>query len=213
MRKREEKKEEEESDFFSFEKKYLKKMFLCLSGLSGVGKTTVGKRLAIEIPRMIFLDQDSYFVDKKPTVTLSNGESVSNYDCLEAIRWGKLNEDVKSLMKDGWNVLLVGFALWEEKLEIKPDFHFLLTDINVDKIDSQLLIKRCTEVRLLSKKLKNKERDQLMVKEVVVPFYLLTLQHLGKFIPIRTSYFDGEGKLVKYCIEDIISTMLEYLKV
>jgi hypothetical protein len=183
-------------------------MLICLSGISGVGKTTIGKIVTSKIPRTIFVDQDSYFIQKKPVIKLSNGEIVSNYDCLEAIDWEKLNKDLHSLMKEKWNVLLVGFALWEEKLEMKPNFHFLLSDFDLDSLNSSKLEERCIQSRSLSKNFKNKERDQLMVREVLVPFYLLSLKKLGDFIVIRTSFLNDDGKLVKYNIEDIVSSLL-----
>lgn len=160
-----------------------------ISGLSATGKTTIGRRiendfLIDEVKRIEFIDQDWYYKDNKPKVLLSSGEHVSNWDCVEAIYWGTLNADVKYKLKSR-DVLLVGFALWENMLEFPIERHVHLTysdpcsTIKDGLCPSKKDIQKCIDGRMISKKLKTLEKqqkDKLMVEEIVFPFYLETLK-------------------------------------
>lgn len=151
-----------------------------ISGLSATGKTTIGRRiendfLIDEVKHIEFIDQDWYYKDNKPKVLLSSGENVSNWDCVEAIYWGTLNADIKYKLKSR-DVLLVGFALWESLMEFPIERHVHLT---YSQSHCKKDIQKCIDGRIRSKKLKTlekREKDRLMVEEIVFPFYLETLK-------------------------------------
>jgi uridine kinase len=58
-----------------------------ISGISGSGKTTLGRILSekLSAENILFVDQDVYYLEQKPKITLSNGSVVSNWDSLESI--------------------------------------------------------------------------------------------------------------------------------
>jgi adenylate kinase family enzyme len=99
---------------------------ICISGISGSGKTTLGKLFVDKHNDYILIDQDSFFLKNKPKIMLSNGNIVSNWDCIDCIDWDLLNETVIETSKKN-KVLLTGFALWNNKLKFKVKRHIHLT--------------------------------------------------------------------------------------
>lgn len=134
-----------------------------ISGISGSGKTTLGKQLVTIFPEMKHIDQDQYYLKKKPQVTLSDGKKAFNWDCLEALDPAFKEIIRKELTKSP--VLLTGFALCREVLPVVPKVHIHLVTANNPK-DLEL---RCRESR--KKKVFNPNRDALVVRELVIPFY------------------------------------------
>ncbi|CAK7994910.1 Hypothetical protein POVR1_LOCUS428 [uncultured virus] len=136
---------------------------ILISGLSGSGKTTVGKLLE----GWTFIDGDDFFLPHKPKVKLSNGETVSNWDCPEAIDWKELNITVKQKLLEG-NVVFVTFLPMIEKYEFVVDYHVRL-------YMGEGLVEKCLAARIASKNIKSQtriQRDQLVVQEYVIPMYM-----------------------------------------
>jgi len=159
-----------------------------ISGISGSGKTTVGKRLEALIENVILIDQDNFFTRSKPFVKLSSGEPVINYDSELSIRWNDLNDAIR-INLESHNVIVTGFALRKNRIAFIPHYHFLLIrDILVNgKHNTKTLEKFCYEDRQLSKRFNGKESEKLIVPELLVPFYFETLTLLpGKVIIINT---------------------------
>lgn len=139
-----------------------------LSGLSGSGKTTLGKYFADSHENWKFIDGDWFFLRVKPKILLSNGESVSNWDNPEAIDWDKLNEQVNIELGTS-NVILGTFMPILDKYTFPIYKH-----IRLNMGESDQLINRCIQARIISKKLNTPEkckRDEMMVKEIVYPVY------------------------------------------
>jgi len=174
-------------------------MLIFISGISGSGKTTVGKALVDhynktnnktnsktnKINNRIFKDQDDFFVDIKPkTLPIFNGKTKSNWDCIEAIDWKSLNQwlfDHKHA-----NVVFVGFCLRGDLINIIPDEHIHLS---LDDNDIETTVNRCANSRIVSKQLNKKQKcdnDEIMVRQVIIPFYLETLKHtkITKYINV-----------------------------
>lgn len=139
----------------------IQQMRVLISGISASGKTTLGKALAERLG-FVFVDGDSFYLKKKPKVLLSNGEIVSNWDCVEAIDWDALNAEIAS--HD--DVIFVFFAPMMEKFLVDIDFHIRLNM-------GETIENKCIEWRSKTKPFSDKERlrDKLMVKEVVIPFW------------------------------------------
>lgn len=133
---------------------------LVLSGLSGSGKTTIGKILE----NWIFVDGDQFFQEKKPKVTLSNGEEVSNWDDHRSIDWHELNIVMKQKLTEG-NVVLATFLPMIEKYDFVVDHHIRLST-------GDNAIEKCIQARLSSKTIKNVARDRRVVEELVYPIFL-----------------------------------------
>jgi len=174
----------------------IKYKIIFISGISGVGKTVLGKRLEETLENAILIDQDMFFIKKKPIIRLSSGEPVINYDSIDSIDWEKLNYHIEINLQEH-NIILVGFALWKDKIKFTPDFHFLLVrDILVDgKHNIETLKKFCYEDRQLSKRFRGKDNELLMITELVIPFYFTTLSKLHPSIIINTYENNSEGRI------------------
>ncbi len=138
-------------------------MFLVITGISGSGKTTIGKELAKYL-NLNFLDLDSFYLIDKPLITLSNGMKVKNWDCLESLDIEAVKLAVKEKALQG--LVFVGFAICDELLPIKPDYHIHLSTGKT----KEEIINKCIDSRKKSKPFKD-NRDELVVKEIVYPFY------------------------------------------
>lgn len=154
-----------------------------ISGISGSGKTTLGKQLIAIFPEMKHIDQDQYYLKKKPQVTLSDGKKAFNWDCLEA-----LDPAFKEIIRKEsvlHPVLLTGFALCREVLPVVPKIHIHLVTTDNPKY----LELYCREAR--KKKVFNPERDALVVRELVIPFYYKMIQ--GSDISHNLSVYSNDG--------------------
>lgn len=167
-----------------------------ISGISGSGKTTIGKEVAMKVGAT-FIDQDWYFVDKKPQVTLSNGMIVSNYDCLEAIDPNFSNDIAQKLKL--YPIVLVGFALSRNMLPVPPIIHIhLVTSDNDNELEM-----RCLQARSQAKTV-NPIKDLLMVKEVVIPFYKYICDNSD--ITHYMNVYSNEG--TRYTITNICESIM-----
>jgi uridine kinase len=136
-----------------------------LSGLSGSGKSTIGKMFA-EKHNYEYVDGDWFFHKVKPQVTLSSGEVVSNWDCPEAVDWEALNDYVNQRLFVR-NVILVTFIPLIERYRFHVSKHITLS-MGEKELDI------CIQARKVSKNMKTEDRirkDELVVKEYVYPFY------------------------------------------
>jgi gluconate kinase len=144
-----------------------------ISGISGTGKTTIGKMVA-KYKNWTFIDQDSFYLQEKPLIMLSLGIKVKNWDCIESIDWHKLNNEVKKTLQLN-NVLLVGFALWSSYISFPVEKHIHL--FYGTGIDNDIIL--CYFNRKESKNLTNDNilKDISIIKELVFPFYFKTLEN------------------------------------
>lgn len=175
-------------------------MLVAISGISGSGKSTLGEALALQLG-WNYLDQDLFFRRDKPLVELSTGEKVKNWDSLKAINCDEMREAIIKFMSAG-SLILTGFALWDELLPVKPKYHFHLS---TGDIPSEI-IKRCISAREKSKGLS--KRDQLMVAEVVYPFYVQTLENSSITDKISVYERDGKRKSVQQLLDILSSKMI-----
>lgn len=186
-------------------------MLMFISGVSTSGKTTIGKELTkqrIEIGEdWIFKDLDDFYFDKKPIIKLSNGKEKENWDCFEAIDYGKLNEWLENQIKKH-NVCLVGFALSKERIKLPCSIHFHLTLLDYDhhSFDEKEIAHLVAQNRQLTKGFKGDKAqdDVLMVKEVLIPFYKKMFEELDVFtVLISVSLPKGGKKPLKDIIRDL----------
>src|SRR4030095_6399690 len=93
-------------------------IFIC--GLSGVGKSYLVDKFIQRHPDFIQVDLDSFYKREKPTVKLSNGETVSNWDDPEAIDWDKFNQHVLERLELA-GIIISGFAPLKDRIKFKVD--------------------------------------------------------------------------------------------
>ena len=192
---------------------------IIISGLSGSGKTTVGKafcqsreanhdiicrqRQICQQYNWTFIDGDWFYLAKKPQVQLSNGEMVSNWDAPESINWEALNQKVKKELNEN-NVLIATFLPIIEKYEFPVYKHIRLSMGN-----KQESINRCIAARIISKKIvtiEKVQRDELIVKELVYPVYERMMQE-----PVNDVVMVHDQENKRKDVNDLVSTITKMI--
>jgi len=99
--------------------KFNKKLIILISGLSGCGKTGIGREISRDF-KLPLINENEYCVkhfDNK--VTLPDGKVITNWDSDDIYNWDKLNADI---MQSG-SCVIVGTAFPDDKLKFNVDFH------------------------------------------------------------------------------------------
>lgn len=161
-----------------------------INGITSTGKTTIGKLLVVQqqLKNSFLIDQDSFYKHNKPLITLTDSENqkftTSNWDCDEAIDFTSLNITIKCKLAQYDYVIVTGFALKSNLITIIPDFSFLLTHSNNSiELTADFIQQNIIETRRQSKGFKGlkADRDEIMVKNVIWPYYLETLTNLYNY--------------------------------
>ena len=152
-----------------------------ITGISGSGKTTLGKILAKEL-NYTYIELDDYYLPNKPKINMP-GTSIhnkKNWDTLEAIDIVTLQ---RMLIATEGNIILSGFALPDKIFPspvgpgLKPDKPTFTICLEAGKTSEEIILKTI-EARKKSKLFTGEEakRDEMMVREIVYPYYLRMLQ-------------------------------------
>ena len=194
-----------------------KSAIIFISGISGVGKSTISKELANKL-NFVHINQDNYYLKDKPIVTLSNGLKVKNWDSVAALDFEKLNNDIYDYLSEGRNILLEGFCLRDDLIKVVPNIHIHLSYIpvppNVNLVDTYTANKDVIIPRIIRSRAQAKpgiKNDEIVVNELVWPFYMNTLENSTIDYVINT--FDNNGhRIDKNVIINSIIDLLEELK-
>lgn len=161
-------------------------MLVVISGISGSGKSTIGEKVAEELG-WSYLDMDTFYLQMKPIVRLSTGETVTNWDTLEAIDVNKLKERLRQLLERN-NVLFTGFAPDPTIFPVRPTVHIHLgTGRNAEEIIERSILSRRRSKGFTGQKA---VKDERMVREIVYPFYEKVMNGFG--------YHDNEKLIYVY---------------
>ncbi len=147
--------------------------FIAISGISGAGKTTVGKELQKRLTAKgyptVHIDQDAYYRKDKPKIMLSTGVVRSNWDSLEALDSDRMNDDIDRLLTGTESFLIVtGFALRDDVLRHRPDLHIHLEIPLEESWKTRILVKGFRDSDL--------KNQTAMFEESVKPFYEETVE-------------------------------------
>jgi adenylate kinase family enzyme len=171
-----------------------------ISGPSGVGKTAASKFLE-DNTGVFVIHQDSYFLPnaQKPIVRLSDGREVKNWDTPFALDIEKFNNDIIKARFSQTRVIVEGFCLRPDIMKVVPDVHIHLSYIGSEMKEDicknpLLIIQRMTESRKISKP--DIKGDELMIKEIIVPFYLRTVE-ISKFDYIVPTFI-GNNRIIDF---------------
>ena len=152
---------------------------IVVSGLSGSGKTELGKNISRDF-KIQMLDTKKFYREKfDETIILPNKVSVINYDTDNAFNWDDMNDEVNRLKTNG--VVVVGNVFPTDKLNFKADYHILL------KISKQELKKNRIEyIEKHPEKGFNIETETLRINAVTYPYYLDAMKRMkiDKFVDV-----------------------------
>lgn len=171
--------------------KYNGRLVIFVSGISGCGKTSLAKKISkkFDIP---LIEQFNYYkkgYDDK--VTLPDGTEHINYNSDNAIDWTRLDKDIKD--KESKGVIVTGFALVDDKLDVKPDYH-----IHISMSKQECIDRRRTYLEKHKDKYKEEhelidtDTERLKMNRMIFPYYLETVKRskINKFMNIKEGMDD-----------------------
>lgn len=159
--------------------KYRGQLIICISGLSGSGKTKLAHDIAQDL-KLYYINAHNFGSGNYQTIQLTKKDDkgdiidsieVPNYDTDSAIDWDKLNEEVNKKKEIGVVVTGTGFPIDLCKFEI--DYHIHL------KISKQLCLELRKEYVMSHKdkfplevKIINKHLDSQLMNRYTYPYYM-----------------------------------------
>ncbi len=184
--------------------KFKGQLLIFISGLSGCGKSTIGKKIAKDF-KLKLIDQFDYYKKGHDTkFTLPDNTTIINWYMDEAVDWDNFNKDIDEFKKNG--LVVIGFSLPEDKIIAEHDFHIHL---NISK-------QVCMEKRkAFLEKYKDKYEEEykligtpvekLKMNQIIYPYYIESTKKskINKFANMNTqtddeAYNDIFNVLVKF---------------
>jgi adenylate kinase family enzyme len=100
--------------------KFKGQLIILISGLSGSGKTLLGKKISKDF-NLKFIDTSDY-CDKKFNNKIKVGDiEIINYDSDDIYKWNEINEIIEKNSSNG--IILTSTIFPKDKLESNIDFH------------------------------------------------------------------------------------------
>jgi hypothetical protein len=197
-------------------------LIILISGMSGSGKTKLGKEIA-KLFKLEFLNSAKFCkkdYDNKVTFKIPNSDKnfeLINMDSDDIIDWDKFNEEVSDKKKKG--IIISGVSFPKDKINFTPDFHVHI------KLNKQNLIKKrqqfvedheedCKNFDTI----KNSFIELYIINHYTYPYYLTITQNsvINKFINanelIELSNDEYYEKIVDQCFDYLIASISEKIK-
>lgn len=185
-------------------KEFNNQIVILVSGLSGSGKSELGKNICRDF-KIHCIDVRKYYKrDFDEKVKLPNGKYIVNYDIDNAINWDDLNAEINKYKKDG--VVVLGNTFPTEKLQFNTDFHIHL------KIAKQNLKENIhSYIESHPEKKFDMETENLRFNMYTYPYYLDALKRMKitKFMDVTG--FD-ENKIYDEAFDYLIKSIDEKLQ-
>lgn len=170
---------------------------IAISGISGAGKSTIGKIVAKKL-NATFIDQDWFNSGNKQLVPLSNGHQVTIYDCDAISNIKNFNDAISSNKHD--TLVVVGYNLRDHFFndDNKHTIHFHITIPKELSLETRLSVKPFSEER--------KANEKLYFDEYLYPYYEDTLKHLK-----IDHFIDGMLNEERKPLDDIVNYIITTL--
>jgi cytidylate kinase len=151
--------------------KFNKQLIFVVSGISGCGKTTMTKKLSVDLNIKYINQFDYYIKNYNNSVILSNGTTVNNWYTDDAIDWDRLNNDINKYKTDG--VVISAFSLPTDKINFSIDYniHIWITKTNCVE-DRRKFLKKHKDIYGSQYKSIENDTDKLEMNKLIYPYYL-----------------------------------------
>ena len=181
--------------------------FVAIVGISGAGKTTLGKLVAKAL-NYDYLDLDSFYLPTKPKVDIvldNKVIKVSNWDNFDAIDVQAFRLALSNRTK---SIIVTGFVL-PDSIYTNQTGKPRLTIWLRTGFDAQTVINRAIEARLQSKGFDAYKAaiDKIIVRDYVYPFFVYNLNKTT--IDIIIDVYDGNRRR---SVDDLVSQLLLVIK-
>lgn len=179
-----------------------KQLILYISGMSGCGKTQIGKFMSRDF-KIDLIDQDDYYkksYEKNGEKVKLGDNEIVNWYSDESIDWERFNADINDKKTKG--VIVIGTALPDDKMTLKPDLHIQLS----------MSKQECVRRRLLFLEAKNEKVDmdheKLKINKLAYPYYLdvVNRSKINKFVNITE-------KSDNTIYDDVFDVIIDFIKV
>lgn len=184
--------------------KFQGKLLIFVSGLSGCGKSTIGKRIAKDFKLKLIDQFDYYKKDHNTKVTLPDNTTIINWYMDDAIDWDKFNNDIDEFKTNG--LVVIGFSLPEDKMTSMHDFHIHLNiskQICMEK--RKAFLEKYKDKYEEEYKLIDTPTEKLKMNQVIYPYYIESTKKskINKFVNMNTmtddeAYDDIFNVLIKF---------------
>ena len=163
--------------------KFNGQLVLYITGLSGCGKIQLAKRIQQNFRIHLIKQMDYYKKDYDTKITLPTGTKVVNWYTDDAFDWDRLNRDIETVKSEG--VVVVGFALPDDKMVVKPDYFILLKipkKVSIDK-RKEFIIKHKDKY---PEEYKQIDTIKLKINRIIFPYYLDAVKRstINKYISV-----------------------------
>lgn len=192
-------------------------LIILISGMSGSGKTKLGKELA-KLFKCEFLNSSKFCkkdYDDKISFKFPNSEKTYeflNYDSDDIIDWNKFNDEVKELKNKG--VIISGISFPKNKINFTADFsiHIKLNKQNLLKKRKQFLEDHkedCNNFDIIN----DSNIELYIMNHYTYPYYLNITQNtfINKFINanelVEKSNEDYFDSIFDECIDFLIKSI------
>lgn len=174
-------------------------LILFISGMSGCGKTQIGKFISRDF-KIKLIDQDDYYIKSHDVKTKLGDKEVINWYTDDAIDWDKFNKDIEKAKTSG--VIVIGNTLPDDRMALKPDLHIQLSMSKQECVRRRLLFLEHDKQDI------NEEFEKLKINKLAYPYYLETVNRskINKFVNITEKSDDT-------IYDDIFDIVISFIKV
>ncbi len=190
--------------------KFNGQLVIFITGISGCGKTTLGKVLSHNFKLPLIEQMNYYKKGYDVKAQLPDGSSVVNLFTDDAVDWTALNNDINEKKSTG--VIVTGIALPKDKMDMTIDYHIHLSISKKECLErKQQYLKKHKEQYPEEYKLIGTAAEKLKMNQLIFPYYLESVKrsHVNKFLNINEL---SDDNIYGIAFDNIIEFIVRYLK-